>query len=138
MIKLYGSASCNSCRKAQAWLEAQEVNFETRDIIINPLAQQDLADLLALTKSGTEEIIATRSKVYHKFTIDFNELSLEELTEVITDNPGLLKRPIITDGVNLQIGYNEAELQQFVAEAEESKQSPEILYYWELEQESLV
>lgn len=138
MIKLYGSASCNSCRKAQAWLEAQEVNFEARDIIINPLAQQDLADLLALTETGTEEIIATRSKVYHKFTIDFNELSLEELTEVITDNPGLLKRPIITDGVNLQIGYNEAELQQFVAEAEESKQSPEILYYWELEQESLV
>ncbi|MDT2754417.1 transcriptional regulator Spx [Enterococcus pseudoavium] len=138
MIKLYGSASCNSCRKAQAWLEAQEVNFEARDIIINPLAQQDLADLLALTETGTEEIIATRSKVYHKFTIDFNELSLEELTEVITDNPGLLKRPIITDGVNLQIGYNEAELQQFVAEAEESKQSTEILYYWELEQESLV
>ena len=138
MLKLYGSASCNSCRKAQAWLEAQEVNFEARDIIINPLAQQDLADLLALTETGTEEIIATRSKVYHKFTIDFNELSLEELTEVITDNPGLLKRPIITDGVNLQIGYNEAELQQFVAEAEESKQSTEILYYWELEQESLV
>ncbi|GAA2899221.1 transcriptional regulator Spx [Enterococcus pseudoavium] len=138
MIKLYGSASCNSCRKAQAWLEAQEVNFEARDIIINPLAQQDLADLLALTETGTEEIIATRSKVYHKFTIDFNELSLEELTEVITDNPGLLKRPIITDGVNLQIGYNEAELQQFVAETEESKQSPGILYYWELEQESLV
>ncbi|REC30988.1 transcriptional regulator [Enterococcus pseudoavium] len=138
MIKLYGSASCNSCRKAQAWLEAQEVNFEARDIIINPLAQQDLADLLALTETGTEEIIATRSKVYHKFTIDFNELSLEELTEVITDNPGLLKRPIITDGVNLQIGFNEAELQQFVAEAEESKQSPGILYYWELEQESLV
>lgn len=114
MIKLYGSTSCNSCRKAKAWLEEQGLAFEERNMIAEPLTKRELKEILALTETGTEEIIATRSKVYNKFSFDFNDLTFNELVAVIEENPTLLKRPIIIDQTKLQIGYNEDEIHQFI------------------------
>lgn len=136
MIKLYGSASCNSCRKAKAWLEEQGLAFEERNIITDPLTKRELKEILALTETGTEEIIATRSKVYNKFSFDFNDLSFNELVEVIQENPSLLKRPIVMNETKLQIGFNEDEIQQFIPREVRklnSKRMTETLFYMDLE-----
>ncbi|SES76109.1 regulatory protein spx [Enterococcus malodoratus] len=136
MIKLYGSASCNSCRKAKAWLEEQGLVFEERNIITDPLTKRELKEILALTETGTEEIIATRSKVYNKFSFDFNDLSFNELVEVIQENPSLLKRPIVMNETKLQIGFNEDEIHQFIPREVRklnSKRMTETLFYMDLE-----
>ncbi|WP_251866176.1 transcriptional regulator Spx [Enterococcus malodoratus] len=136
MIKLYGSASCNSCRKAKAWLEEQGLAFEERNIITDPLTKRELKEILALTETGTEEIIATRSKVYNKFSFDFNDLSFNELVEVIQENPSLLKRPIVMNETKLQIGFNEDEIHQFIPREVRklnSKRMTETLLYMDLE-----
>lgn len=136
MIKLYGSASCNSCRKAKAWLEEQGLAFEERNIITDPLTKRELKEILSLTETGTEEIIATRSKVYNKFSFDFNDLSFNELVEVIQENPSLLKRPIVMNETKLQIGFNEDEIHQFIPREVRklnSKRMTETLFYMDLE-----
>lgn len=136
MIKLYSSASCNSCRKAKAWLEEQGLTFEERNIITDPLTKRELKEILALTETGTEEIIATRSKVYNKFSFDFNDLSFNELVEVIQENPSLLKRPIVMNETKLQIGFNEDEIHQFIPREVRklnSKRMTETLFYMDLE-----
>lgn len=141
MIKLYGSASCNSCRKAKAWLEEQGLDFEERNIITDPLTKRELKEILSMTETGTEEIIATRSKVYNKFSFDFNDLSLNELVEVIEENPSLLKRPIVLDEMRMQIGYNEDEIHQFIPREVRkitSKRLTEILLYMDLEKQGVV
>jgi regulatory protein spx len=141
MIKLYGSASCNSCRKAKAWLEKQGLDFEERNIISEPLTKRELKEILSLTETGTDEIIATRSKVYQKFSFDFNELSFNELVAVIEENPSLLKRPIIMNENKLQIGYSEEDIHQFVPRKVRrvySKKMTETLFYLELEKQKVV
>lgn len=138
MIKLYGSASCNSCRKAKAWLEEQGLDFEERNIISDPLTKRELKAILALTETGTEEIIATRSKVYNKFSFDFNDLSLNELVTVIEENPSLLKRPIVMDETKLQIGFSEDEIHQFIpreVRKVRSKAMTEILFFMDMEKQ---
>ena len=55
MIKLYGSASCNSCRKAKAWLEEQGLVFEERNIITDPLTKRELKEIYNKVKIGDEE-----------------------------------------------------------------------------------
>ena len=79
MIKLYTSPSCTSCRKAKAWLTEQELPFEERNIFSSPLNKEEIKEILCLTETGTEEIISTRSKVYEKLNVDFDELSFNEL-----------------------------------------------------------
>ena len=138
MIKLYGSASCNSCRKAKAWLEEQSLDFEERNIITDPLTKRELKEILSLTENGTEDIIATRSKVYQKFDFDLNDLSFNELVGIIEENPGLLKRPIVIDETKLQIGFNEDEIHQFIPREVRklnSKYMTETLFYMDWEKQ---
>lgn len=141
LIKLYSSASCTSCRKAKAWLLEQGLTFEERNIISDPLTKTEIKEILALTETGTDEIISPRSKVYQKLDIDFDELSLSELVAVIEENPSILRRPILMDERRLQIGYNEDEIHQFIPREVRkvtSKKLTEILIYLDMEKESLV
>ena len=63
-----------------------------------------------MTEDGTEEIISTRSKVFQKLNMDLDELPLQDLLELVQENPGLLRRPIMIDEKRLQVGFNEDEI----------------------------
>lgn len=67
-----------------------------------------------MTEDGTDEIISTRSKTYQTLKVDIDTLPLRELYQLIRDNPGLLRRPIIIDEKRLQVGYNEDEIRRFL------------------------
>lgn len=114
MITLFLSPSCTSCRKARAWLSKHEVAFEEHNIIASPLNKEELLQILSFTENGTEDIISTRSKVFQKLAIDVDELSTSSLMELISENPSLLRRPIILDKKRMQIGFNEDEIRAFL------------------------
>ncbi|HGC7604999.1 TPA: Spx/MgsR family RNA polymerase-binding regulatory protein [Streptococcus agalactiae] len=114
MITLFLSPSCTSCRKARAWLSKHEVTFEEHNIITSPLNKEELLQILSFTENGTEDIISTRSKVFQKLAIDVDELSTSSLMELISENPSLLRRPIILDKKRMQIGFNEDEIRAFL------------------------
>lgn len=67
-----------------------------------------------MTEDGTDEIISTRSKIFQKLDVDLDALPLQQLFELIQQNPGLLRRPIILDEKRLQVGYNEDEIRRFL------------------------
>ena len=113
MLTLYTSPSCTSCRKARAWLQEHEIPFVERNIFSEPLNISELKSILQMTEDGTEEIISTRSKVFQKLNMDLDDLPLKEL-ELVQDNPGLLRRPIMVDEKRLQVGFNEDEIRRFL------------------------
>ena len=114
MLTLYTSPSCTSCRKARAWLQEHEIPFVERNIFSEPLNISELKSILQMTEDGTEEIISTRSKVFQKLNMDLDDLPLKELLELVQDNPGLLRRPIMVDEKRLQVGFNEDEIRRFL------------------------
>ncbi|WP_251867609.1 transcriptional regulator SpxA [Enterococcus malodoratus] len=114
MLTLYTSPSCTSCRKARAWLQEHEIPYVERNIFSEPLNIDELKAILQMTEDGTEEIISTRSKVFQKLNMDLDELSLKELLDLIKENPGLLRRPIMIDEKRLQVGFNEDEIRRFL------------------------
>ncbi|KRM21075.1 regulatory protein spx [Latilactobacillus graminis DSM 20719] len=67
-----------------------------------------------MTEDGTEEIISTRSKAFQELNIKIDDLSINELLDLVQKNPGLLRRPIILDEKRLQVGYNEDEIRRFL------------------------
>lgn len=114
MLTLYTSPSCTSCRKARAWLQEHEILFKERNIFSEPLNISELKAILRMTEDGTEEIISTRSKVFQKLNMDLDELPLQDLLELVKENPGLLRRPIMIDDKRLQVGFNEDEIRRFL------------------------
>ncbi|MBN8233725.1 transcriptional regulator Spx [Halobacillus kuroshimensis] len=114
MVTLYTSPSCTSCRKAKAWLEEHNIPYTERNIFSEPLTLDEIKEILRMTEDGTEEIISTRSKVFQKLKVDFDQLPMQDLFDLIQENPGLLRRPIIIDDKRLQVGYNEDEIRRFL------------------------
>lgn len=122
MITLYVSPSCTSCRKAKAWLEEQKLPFIEKNIFHEPLTKQEIKQILSLTEEGTGELISYRSQAYQSLTIDIEELTMNELLDLFTEQPSLIRRPILTDDRRLQIGYNEEEIRCFLPrQAREAK-----------------
>ena len=109
MLNLYTSPSCTSCRKAKAWLKEHE-----RNIFANPLNKEEIMQVLRMTENGTEEIISTRSRTFQNLKINLDDLSIDQLIDLVEKNPSLLRRPIIMDDRRLQVGYNEDEIRRFL------------------------
>ncbi|WP_347550717.1 transcriptional regulator SpxA [Pseudalkalibacillus hwajinpoensis] len=114
MVTLYTSPSCTSCRKAKAWLQEHEIPYTERNIFSEPLTIEEVKEILRMTEDGTDEIISTRSKTFQKLNLNLDAVSLQELFELISEHPGLLRRPIILDEKRLQVGYNEDEIRRFL------------------------
>lgn len=114
MVTLYTSPSCTSCRKAKTWLEEHDIPYTERNIFSEPLSIDEIKEILRMTEDGTDEIISTRSKTFQKLDVNLETMPLQELFEVIQENPGLLRRPIIIDEKRLQVGYNEDEIRRFL------------------------
>ncbi|WP_172597383.1 transcriptional regulator SpxA [Kurthia zopfii] len=114
MVTLFTSPSCTSCRKAKAWLEEHDIAYKERNIFAEPLTISEIKEILRMTEDGTDEIISTRSKTFQKLHVDLETLPLQKLYELIQENPGLLRRPIILDEKRLQVGYNEDEIRRFL------------------------
>jgi regulatory protein spx len=114
MVTLYITPSCSSCRKARAWLQEHQIEYVERNIISEPLTIEEIKSILRLTEDGTEEIISTNSKTYQQLNVDIDSLPLNELYELIIDNPQMLRRPIILDHKRLQVGYNDDEIRRFL------------------------
>lgn len=114
MVTLYTSPSCTSCRKAKAWLQEHDIPFTERNIFSEPLTIEEVKEILRMTEDGTDEIISTRSKTFQELNLNLDSVSLQELFELISEHPGLLRRPIILDEKRLQVGYNEDEIRRFL------------------------
>ncbi|AVK63289.1 transcriptional regulator Spx [Lactobacillus sp. CBA3606] len=114
MVTLYTSPSCTSCRKAKVWLKVHDIDFVERNIFSNPLSIEEIKGILQMTEDGTEEIISTRSKAFQQLQVDIDDISLNQLYELISQDPSLLRRPIMLDEKRLQVGYNEDEIRRFL------------------------
>ncbi len=114
MVTLLTSPSCTSCRKAKAWLEENNIPFQERNIFAAPLSVEEVKEVVRMTEDGTDEIISTRSKIFQELNVEVETLSLQTLFELISEHPGLLRRPIIFDDKRLQVGYNESEIRRFL------------------------
>ena len=114
MINLYVSSSCTSCRKARAWLKKHDIPFKERNIFSEPLTKEDIVNILRLTENGTEEIISTRSKAFQELHVNLDDLSIDQLLDLVEKNPSLLRRPIIMDERRLQEGYNDDEIRRYL------------------------
>jgi len=114
MVTLYSTPSCTSCRKAKAWLEEYHINYTERNILSQPLTKDEIKYILRLTEDGTDEIISTNSKTFKELDINIESLPLQDLYELIINNPKILRRPIMVDEKRLQVGYNEEDIRSFL------------------------
>ena len=105
---------CKSSKKAKSWFEKNDIPYLERNMSKKPLTIGELQSILRMTLEGTDDILATRSKVFKKLDIKIDELSLKDLLELLHSHNDLLKSPIILDKKRILAGYHQDEIRQFI------------------------
>lgn len=116
MIVIYTSPGCASCRKVKAWLKERNLPYIEKNIFQVLLNKTEVKYLLMRSENGTEDIISKRSKIIQENKYDIDNMSMNELVDFIIANPSILRRPIILNDTNFQIGYDSEEIDAFVPE----------------------
>mgnify|MGYP003456398149 FL=1 len=70
--------------------------------------------MLANSENGFDDIISTRSKVFKEKQLEPDNMTIQELVDFIIENPSVLKRPIIINENELQVGYNNEDITIFL------------------------
>ncbi len=102
-LMFYTYPSCTSCRKTKAFLQEQELQVSERHIFRDAPTVDELLQLLAISEEGVDSLLATRSQAFKQLDVDVEDLKLSELLKLMSENPKLLKRPILTDGSDCRI-----------------------------------
>lgn len=115
MIKVYFRGSCGSSRRAFSWVEKYNINVQKYQI--SKMTRSDLVKLLKLSDEGLKDIVKRPGKSSSEVrdAITYMELlSFNEALDFVLSNPYVLQTPIIIDGNNYLVGYNEDEIRKFL------------------------
>ncbi|AXH99730.1 arsenate reductase family protein [Sporosarcina sp. PTS2304] len=108
-ITYYGYPKCGTCRKAKKWLENEGFSFEEVNIAEQPPSENTLRTLI--DHSGLE-----MKKFFNTSGMKYRELQLKDKLPTMTDEEKiallasdgmLIKRPIVSDGQKVTVGFNE-------------------------------
>lgn len=111
MLKFYGYNKCSTCRKAKLWLQVKGLELQEIDITEDP---PTLAQLKKYYKASGKELKAflnTSGVQYRALNMKEKVKTLSEakILEMLSNEGRLLKRPIVTDGKKVTVGFREEE-----------------------------
>ncbi|SDZ64172.1 arsenate reductase [Evansella caseinilytica] len=105
----YQYPKCGTCRKAKQWLDDHGIAYEAVHIVENPPSKEKLAELYE--KSGLElkKFFNTSGQKYRELGVKdkLKTASEDEMLELLASDGMLIKRPIVTDGNKVTVGFKE-------------------------------
>ena len=93
---LYHNPRCSKSRKALEYLEQSGLDFTVIDYLKTGLVPEQLDSLSQLLCLKFQEFIRTKESVFKELELGDKNLSQKDWSEIISQNPILLERPIIS------------------------------------------
>ncbi|RAS87516.1 arsenate reductase family protein [Priestia endophytica] len=113
-VTIYEYPKCSTCRNAKKWLDEHNVEYNAIHIVENPPSKEEIKELYE--KSGLElkKFFNTSGKKYRELGLKDKVASAsnEELFELLASAGMLLKRPIVTDGEKVTVGFKDEMFQK--------------------------
>lgn len=105
---------CSTCRAAVKSLEAKGNEVASRHIVEQTPTATELKELIALSGLDMKKWFNSSGEVYRELGLKdkLPLMSEEEKLELLSQHGMLLKRPIVTDGTKVTVGYKEENYEQ--------------------------
>lgn len=105
MLTLYGITSCNTCREARKWLDANDISYRFHDLRENGIDIQTLerwADSI-----DWQKLLNRSSLTWRKLPeVDRNDMSRNKALAAMIDHPTLVRRPVLERGKLVAVGFS--------------------------------
>ncbi|GBG93984.1 arsenate reductase [Ligilactobacillus salitolerans] len=109
MKKFYCYSKCSTCKKAQKWLDANGVEYESQDLVEQPPAKADILKWLQNSPRPLKYFFNTSGQHYREQNLKnkLPSLTLAEAAALLSSDGKLIKRPLMVEGDKLTCGFKE-------------------------------
>lgn len=116
MIRIYGLKTCDTCRKAMAWLKGEGIDFQFIDLRADGVSKTDVTRFAKAV--GWEKLLNKASATWR----GLDDEAKGQLTEVkaiklMVEHPTLIKRPVFETSMQILSGFKDAEKKHLKAGA---------------------
>ncbi|MGG0656680.1 arsenate reductase family protein [Rummeliibacillus pycnus] len=112
-IKMIHYPNCTTCRKAQAWLKENDIEFNQQHIVEETPTKEELTKYWKISGLPLKKFFNTSGMKYRELQLKdrLNEMSDDEQLDLLASDGMLIKRPIVTDGQKITLGFKENEFE---------------------------
>ncbi|WP_027956408.1 arsenate reductase family protein [Halobacillus kuroshimensis] len=112
-VTFYWYPNCGTCKKAKKWLDDEGVPYESVHIVEHPPSQEELKDLTARSERPLKKFFNTSGKKYRELNLKekLKDADEEEMLRLLASDGMLIKRPIVTDGTKVTVGFKADEFE---------------------------
>ena len=109
--KLIQYPRCTTCKKAQKWLDENGIAYEAIHIVEQTPTKEELKAIWQQSGLPLKKFFNTSGMKYKELGLKdkLGEMSEEEQLELLASDGMLIKRPIVTNGEKVTLGFKEAE-----------------------------
>ena len=107
MLTLYGIKSCDTCRKARKWLDANAIEYRAHDVRVDGLD----AKMLERWFAGMEwqKFLNMRSLTWRRIPeVDRSDMNRDKAMGMMLEQPTLIRRPVLEGDDFIAIGFSPA------------------------------
>jgi len=110
-LKVYYHATCGTCRKAIGHLKSLDAPLELIPLKETPPSEEELRQLIAQSGLSVRKWFNTSGEAYRSLGLKerLEGMPEEEQIALLAGNGMLIKRPVVTDGSRVTVGYREDE-----------------------------
>jgi len=114
MLTFYHYARCSTCINAKKYLTAHGHILAEIDITTNPPSAETLANLIEKSGRPYTDFLNRSGIQYREQNIKekLQHLSTEQIIKLMASDGRLIKRPIVTDGKKVTVGFKEEDFDQ--------------------------
>lgn len=110
MTTIFGIKNCDTIKKAQKWLEQNNIGYQFHDYRKDGLDRDWL--ITACDTLGWELVLNKRGTTYRQLDEDIkNNLNSDNVIDVLLAAPAMIKRPILSHNDQLFVGFKDADYQ---------------------------
>ncbi|WP_028611952.1 arsenate reductase family protein [Paenibacillus harenae] len=105
---------CSTCRAAVKSLQSKGYEVISRDIVNDTPTAKELKELVARSGLELKKFFNTSGEVYKELNLKdkLAAMSEDEKYALLAAHGMLIKRPIVTDGSKITVGYKEEQYEQ--------------------------
>ncbi|MGJ7920137.1 arsenate reductase family protein [Neobacillus sp. LXY-4] len=113
-LTFYWYPKCGTCRKAKKWLEDHNIDYNEIHIVENPPSRLELEELYQRSGLELKKFFNTSGQKYRDLGVKdmIGKASESELLDLLSSDGMLIKRPIVSDGTKVTVGFKEDEFAQ--------------------------
>jgi arsenate reductase (glutaredoxin) len=97
-LLVYEKRTCTTCRNLAALLEERGIDFDRVDFHVEPLAEDEIRELVAKTGRPARELFRAREPVYAELCLGEREVGDDEAIALMAEHTELMQRPVVVRG----------------------------------------